>query len=72
MSTAHSVDEMQSAGRDQRRRSEQRVAEASVLVHVADASHPNMLEQIDSVEDTLAETKQPVMTEDGAIYTILQ
>ena len=30
MSTAHSVDELQSAGRDQRRRSEQRVAEASV------------------------------------------
>ena len=34
MSTAHSVDELQSAGRDQRRRSEQRVAEASVLVDV--------------------------------------
>ena len=35
------------------------IAEASVLVHVADASHPNVLEQIDSVEDTLAELDLP-------------
>jgi GTP-binding protein HflX len=35
------------------------ISEALILVHVADASHPNVLEQIDSVEDTLAELDLP-------------
>lgn len=35
------------------------IAEASVLVHVADASHPNVLEQIIAVEDTLDDLDLP-------------
>jgi len=31
------------------------VREADLLLHVADASHPNLAQQIDAVEDTLAE-----------------
>ncbi|MFC1959412.1 GTPase HflX [Chloroflexota bacterium] len=30
------------------------IAEADLIVHVADANHPNVLEQIEAVEDTLA------------------
>lgn len=37
------------------------IAEASLLLHVADVSHPNVAEQIDSVEDTLAELDLPRM-----------
>ncbi len=35
------------------------IAEASIILHVADASHPNVVEQIESVEDTLAELDLP-------------
>jgi len=35
------------------------IAEASVILHVADASHPNAAAQIESVEDTLAELDLP-------------
>jgi GTP-binding protein HflX len=35
------------------------VAEASILLHVADAGHPNVLQQIEVVEDTLAELDIP-------------
>lgn len=37
------------------------ISEASVIVHVADASHANVLEQIEAVEDTLAELELPPM-----------
>lgn len=35
------------------------IIEANVLLHVVDASHPNVLQQIDAVEDTLAEIDIP-------------
>jgi GTPase len=35
------------------------VAAANVIVHVVDASHPNVLQQIEAVEDTLAEIELP-------------
>ncbi len=35
------------------------IAEATLLLHVADASHPNVHEQIEAVEDTLAELDLP-------------
>lgn len=31
------------------------ITEADIILHVADATHPNMLQQIEAVEDTLAE-----------------
>lgn len=31
------------------------ITEADIVLHVADATHPNMLQQIEAVEDTLAE-----------------
>jgi GTP-binding protein HflX len=37
------------------------ISEATLIVHVADASHPNVIEQIDAVEDTLAEIELPRM-----------
>ncbi|MBC6934209.1 MAG: GTPase HflX [Chloroflexi bacterium] len=35
------------------------ITEASVLLHVVDTSHPNVLQQIETVEDTLAEIDVP-------------
>lgn len=35
------------------------IAEASLILHVADASHPNVAQQIEAVEDTLAELDLP-------------
>lgn len=35
------------------------IAEASLILHVADVSHPNVAQQIESVEDTLAELDLP-------------
>lgn len=35
------------------------VLEADLLLHVVDTSHPNVLEQIETVEDTLAEIDMP-------------
>jgi GTPase len=35
------------------------VSEADMIIHVVDASHPNALQQIDTVEDTLAEIDVP-------------
>ncbi len=37
------------------------VAEASMLLHVADISHPNVAQQIEAVEDTLAALELPRM-----------
>ncbi|GAB4527603.1 MAG: GTPase HflX [Anaerolineae bacterium] len=37
------------------------VAEATMLLHVADISHPNVVQQIESVEDTLAALELPRM-----------
>lgn len=35
------------------------ITEADLLLHVVDTSHPNVLQQIESVEDTLAELDMP-------------
>ncbi len=35
------------------------ITEADLLLHVVDTSHPNVLQQIESVEDTLAELEMP-------------
>ncbi len=35
------------------------VLEADILIHIVDASHPNVREQIETVEDTLAEIDMP-------------
>jgi GTP-binding protein HflX len=35
------------------------VIEADIILHVVDSSHPNVLQQIESVEDTLAEIDMP-------------
>lgn len=35
------------------------IAEADLIIHVADANHPNVLEQIEAVEDTLAALDLP-------------
>ncbi len=35
------------------------ISEAALIVHVADSSHPNVYEQIEAVEDTLAEIDLP-------------
>ncbi len=35
------------------------IAHANVLIHVVDVSHPNVVEQIEAVEDTLAEIDVP-------------
>jgi GTPase len=35
------------------------VVEADIILHVVDASHPNVLQQIEAVEDTLAEIDLP-------------
>ncbi len=35
------------------------VVEANLLLHVVDASHPNVMEHIEAVEDTLAEIEMP-------------
>jgi GTP-binding protein HflX len=35
------------------------VAEADILIHMVDASHPNIISQIEAVEDTLAEIDVP-------------
>ncbi len=37
------------------------IAAATILLHVADVSHPNLVEQIEAVEDTLAELDLPPM-----------
>ncbi|MBZ0282764.1 MAG: GTPase HflX [Anaerolineae bacterium] len=37
------------------------VLEADLLLHVVDTSHPNVLEQIETVEDTLAEIDMPAV-----------
>ena len=37
------------------------VIEADVILHVVDTAHPNVLEHIDSVEDTLAELEVPAV-----------
>jgi GTP-binding protein HflX len=35
------------------------IAEANLLLHVVDTAHPNVLEQIETVEDTLAQIEVP-------------
>ncbi|MFW5708647.1 MAG: GTPase HflX [Chloroflexota bacterium] len=35
------------------------IAESNVLIHVVDAAHPNVLQHIEAVEDTLAEIEVP-------------
>jgi GTP-binding protein HflX len=35
------------------------IAEANLLIHVVDTAHPNVLEQIETVEDTLAQIEVP-------------
>jgi GTP-binding protein HflX len=35
------------------------IAEANLLIHVVDTAHPNVVEQIETVEDTLAQIEVP-------------
>jgi GTP-binding protein HflX len=37
------------------------ITEASLLLHVVDATHPNVLQHIETVEDTLAEIEMPAV-----------
>jgi GTP-binding protein HflX len=37
------------------------IAEADILLHVVDMSHPNVIQQIEAVEDTLAEIEVPAI-----------
>lgn len=35
------------------------ISDADLLLHVVDATHPNLMQQIEAVEDTLAEIDVP-------------